>query len=119
MPYYTEPIRREPNHRGRLRLVTEVGNSPGTIGHGFDGDGTRNGATLRLWETLDDLPTPLPDGVVEITESVFDTAIADREAAKPVPPPPGPTQPDLYAEATTLGAKVAFIADILGLTPES
>ena len=59
--YYTEPIKRQPNARGRPRLVTVVGSLPGAQHWGFDGDGTPKGATGRLWEFADALmalPSP-------------------------------------------------------------
>ena len=92
--YYTEPVRREPNHRGRPRLVTVLGDLPGALHHGFDGDGTPNGAAMRLWQFAEALSEPLPEGVTELPQGEFETAIADREAAKPVPPPAPPPDPD-------------------------
>ena len=80
MTYYTERIKREPNHRGKMRLVTALGHQEGVLGHGFDGDGTVKGATVRLWETSRSLPTPLPDGVKLVTQKVFDDLVAKREA---------------------------------------
>lgn len=92
MHYYTEPIKREPNRRGRPRLVSVLGHLPGAVGSGFDGDGTppkrgEEAGRCRLWEFAEALPDPLPDGVAKVTSTAFDQAIADREAAKPVPEP--------------------------------
>ncbi len=96
MAYYAESIKRGPNHRGRPRLVTVLGNLPGAVGHGFDGDGTPNGATVRLWEFAEVLLGPLSDGVTKLTAAAFNKAVADREAAKPEPlPEPPPRVPRL------------------------
>ena len=115
MPYYTEEINREPNHRGKPRLVTALGHLPGVVGHGFNGDGTPKGATLRLWETR--LTMPELEGVVKVTKTAFNKAVADREAAKPAPPPePGATPREEYAAATTLEERVEIIAKQQGLT---
>ncbi len=98
--YYAEPVKREPNHRGKLRLVSVLANLPGARGHGFDGDGTppKRGSEVghcRFWEFETALPTPLPDGVTKLTQATFDKAIADREAAKPVALEPQPTEREL------------------------
>ncbi len=93
--YYAEPVTREPNHRGRPRLVTVLGVLPGALHHGFDGDGTPKGATVRLWEFADALPRPLPEGVEELIRADFNRAISEREAAKPPPlPDPPPYDPE-------------------------
>ncbi len=115
--YYTEPIRREPNHRGRPRLVSVLAGLPGALHHGFDGDGTPNGATVRLWEFKSALPTPLPDDVKKLTTFSFDKAIVDREAAKPAPPlPPPPTEAQVEYAAANQAGKIDMIARRLGLT---
>lgn len=95
MPYYySEALRREPNRKGRPRLVTALGGLPGALHYGFDGDGTPRGATARLWQFAEPLSEPLPEDVSELTQGEFETAVADREAAKPVPPPEPPPDPD-------------------------
>lgn len=99
MPYYSEPAKREPNYRGKPRLVSVLANLPGAQGYGFDGDGTppKRGEEVgrfRLWRFVRALSAPLPDGVAQLTKTAFDAAIADREAAKPVPPPPNTTRQD-------------------------
>ncbi len=113
MPYYFEQIKREPNHRGKPRLVTALGHLPGVVGHGFNGDGTLKGATLRLWETRRTMPEL--EGVVKVTKTAFNKAVADREAAKPVPPEPEPTPREEYAAATTLDEWVKILAKQQGL----
>lgn len=100
--YYSEAIRREPNVRGRPRLVTVLGGLPGALHHGFDGDGTPRAAAVRLWEFAEALAEPLPAGVTELAQAVFESAIVDREAAKPAPPPPQPPDPDVEALRTAL-----------------
>ena len=115
MPYYFEPIKWDPNHRCKPRLVTALGHLPGVVGHGFNGDGTPKGATLRLWETRRTMPEL--DGVVKVTKTAFNRAVADREAAKPGPEPePGPKPADEFAAATTLDERVEIIAKQQGLT---
>ena len=94
MPYYAEPVTREPNHRGRLRLTTVLGSLPGAVGRGFDGDGTppkrgRNeeAGHRRMWWFETPLPTPLPVGVVLLPEPAYLAIEATRERTKPLPPP--------------------------------
>ena len=82
--YYMEPAHREPNNRGRPRLVTVLGNLPGAQHYGFDGDGTPKGSMYRLWAFEEEVPDPFPSGVLKVTKTEFDKAIAGREAAKPV-----------------------------------
>ncbi len=102
--YYSETVKREPNRRGKPRLVSVLADLPGVQHHGFDGDGTppkrgEEAGHSRLWEFPTALPTPLPDGVTKLTKTRFDKAVVDREAAKPVPPPPPPpTERELAAE---------------------
>lgn len=93
MPYYSEPIKREPNSRGRPRLVTVLGTLPGAQGWGFNGNGTPKGATVRLWEFPEVLES-LPKGVQELTKGQFDQQIADRERDKPVRMAPEPADPE-------------------------
>lgn len=102
--FYTEPVKREPNNRGRPRLVSILAGLPGAIHHGFDGDGTppkRGGEAghTRLWEFPTALSAPLPDGVVELAKMQFDQAIADREAARPITPSPDNTRAEAHARA--------------------
>ncbi len=120
MFYYIEPVKREPNHRGTPRLVSVLGGLPGAQGRGFDVDGLppkrgEEAGHNRLWGFGAALATPLPDGVVQLTQTAFDNAIADREAAKPVPAIPGPTPKELYAALTSLEQKVAMLAEVAGL----
>jgi len=100
MPYYTEPVIREPNARGRPRLVTLLGMLPGARHWGFNGNGTPKGATARLWEFPEVLEAPLPVGVELLTKRQFDKEVADREKDKPVhviPEPPDPEEAPLTA----------------------
>ena len=78
--FYTEPVRREPNRYGRPRLVTVLGNLPGAVGHGFDGNGTPTGATVRLGEFANALRRPLPAGVTKLSKSMFDNCHAARNS---------------------------------------
>ena len=121
MFYYTETVRREPNHRGKPRLVSVLADLPGVLHHGFDGDVPKRGQEAghhRLWEFASALPTPLPDGVTKLTQTVFDKAIADREAAKPVVEivEPRPTRKERYDAATTPEEQIALLAEAAGFT---
>ena len=92
MQHYTEQLRTVLNSRGVERGDPTLSTwlfGEGAEHFGFDGDGTKGGATLRLWRSKADL-SPLLDGIAEISETEFDDAIAAREAAKPIPPPPPP-----------------------------
>jgi len=71
---------------GRLRLVTVLGELPGAIGHGFDGDGTPKGATVRIWEFAQPLTVPLSDDIKTVSSVEFDNLVTDREALKPIAP---------------------------------
>ncbi len=113
MPLYTEPVRREPNSHGKLRLVTVLGRLPGAVGRGFDGDGTppRRGRNeeagrRRVWWFPDPLPLPLPDGAKTLSPGAYTALETTREATKPVPPPePAPPVDEL----AVLKARVAAL----------
>ena len=92
MPLYTEPVIREPNHRGKLRLVTELGKFPGAVGRGFDGDGTppkrgRNeeAGRRRVWWFPEPLRPPWSPGVAVLPQAAYDALSAAREQTKPKP----------------------------------
>ncbi len=94
MPYYTEPVTRAPNHRGKLRLTTVLGHLPGAVGHGFDGDGTpprrgQEAGEKRIW-FFEDALDELPDGVAAITPQKYTSIKAIRDATKPIPVEPEP-----------------------------
>lgn len=92
MPLYAELVTRRPNHRGKPRLTTALGELPGATGRGFDGDGTppkrgQEGGHRRLWWFEIPLPTPLPVGVVELPQVAYDAIEEIRERTKPLPSP--------------------------------
>lgn len=124
-PFYAEIIKREPNHRGKPRLVSVLAELPGALHHGFDGDGTppkrgKEATRVRFWEFPKALTTPLPDGVAKLTKTVFNKGIADREAAKPVAPQvtsSGPTFEERYTAASTDTERIDMMARELGLLP--
>jgi|6_EtaG_2_1085325.scaffolds.fasta_scaffold02242_9 hypothetical protein len=98
MNHYSEPVLYGLNRQGKRRLTSVLSTLPGALHHGFDGDGTPKGATVRLWRFAKALTEPLPDGVVEMPVGKFEKAVADREAAKPRPlvsPPPDPGEAPL------------------------
>lgn len=113
MPIYTEPVIRAPNHRGKPRLTTVLGNLPGAVGRGFDGDGIpprrkqENGHSRVWWfkTPLDELPP----GVVEITDAAYTSIDEERERTKPVPPPPRPPQRNFAAEIDALEERLATV----------
>ena len=92
MPFYAEPVVRHPNHRGKPRLATVLGDLPGAVGRGFNGDGTpprrgQEGGHRRLWWFETALPTPLPMDVVVVPEPAYLAILEIRERTKPLPPP--------------------------------
>ncbi len=121
MPYYTEPVRREPNHRGKLRLITLLGHLPGAESLGFDGDGTppkrghnEEGGRKRAWRFSKPLRTPLPDGVETLSEQTYMALKSTREATKPVPPVPSEPTPD---PLEALEARIAALEGGSGVRP--
>lgn len=92
MPIYAEFVTRIPNHRGKLRLTTQLGALPDAVGRGFDGNGTpprrgQESGHRRLWWFETALPTPLPVGIVLLPEVAYQAIETIREQTKPLPPP--------------------------------
>jgi hypothetical protein len=84
--------------------------------HGWDGDGTKAGGTVRLWACETELTDP-PAGIETISKALFDEKITDREQNKPVSPASEPSARELALaaldEATTLAGIKAALRPLL------